>query len=161
MLNGYIEQHELDDVDARLLIGIATKNPTIDSNQPPQPKVVVVESPPKPPKKYASGHFVEMALGMPTPQRKKTKTTTKEVRIDTASSTGLNDRIDVGMSPTSLRQSIKGKTANFGGEQSPKSRRTRSPRNGDQVQVQLTNNEELDEKTMSKLFRHLNNSKTR
>ena len=106
MLNGYIEQHELDAVDARLLVGIATKNPTQDDNKPPRPKVVMVNSPKKSPNKYGSGHFVEIALGMQQPQAqrgKKGKTVAPEIRVDTASSSGFNDRIDVGMSPTSIR----------------------------------------------------------
>ena len=41
MLNGYIEQEELDPVDARLMIGVATKNPVFDDNKPPKPKVIM------------------------------------------------------------------------------------------------------------------------
>ena len=91
----------------------------------------MVNSPKKSPNKYGSGHFVEIALGMKESEtkRKKGKSVAPEIRVDTASSSGLNDRVDVGMSPSSLRQSFKGKTAVFGNGQSP--RRTRSPKVGD------------------------------
>lgn len=60
MLNGYIEQTELDPVDARLMIGVATKTPMFDDNKPPRPKVITIK--PKP--TYGSGNLVEMALGV-------------------------------------------------------------------------------------------------
>ena len=107
MLNGYIEQQELDDVDARLIIGIATKNPTIDSNQPPKPKVVMMQDPSPIKKSYGTGsstNLVEMALGIKKSPEKPFNSSfrkgVKAIRVDSASSSGLNDRISQqGVSP--------------------------------------------------------------
>ena len=155
MLNGYIEQAELDPVDARLMIGVATKNPVFDDNKPPKPKVIMMKQKPT----YSSGNLVEMALGVsPSPDKKKPK-----VRIDSASSSGLNDRApETVLSPPNARQSPNKKTAFFPNNPQQSPRRTRSPRQGEkQVSVELTNTEELDSKTMGKLFRHLNHAKGR
>ena len=99
-----------------------------------------------------------MALGV-SPQAEKKK---PNVRIDSASSGGLNDRApEPGLSPA-MRQSLAKKTAYFPNNPQQSPRRTRSPRQGEkQVSVDLTNTEELDNKTMGKLFRHLNHAKGR
>ena len=78
-------------------------------------------------KKHSSGNstvLVEMVLGMPAQAVQashknsalKKVSVKPDIRVDSASSSGLNDRVvEVGLTPQSFRQSsLKGNTANFG-----------------------------------------------